>query len=137
MPYSTHFVSQVAGAFIISLVLGLPAAPNISPPQGGCKASVYPPQIIQPSVAFSTSPSTTEAIPLFGWQHSPHHVQFGAKRDLPGVLQKHGRDYRHFGHDTELRMPYSTRFVSQTGEARAVVAEPAATAAPPRQLCAV
>ncbi|KAG0438983.1 hypothetical protein HPB47_016796, partial [Ixodes persulcatus] len=71
--------------------------------------------IIQPSVAFSTSPSTTEAIPLFGWQHSPHHVQFGAKRGVPGVLQKHGRDYRHFGHDTELRMPYSTHFVSQVG----------------------
>ncbi|KAG0429071.1 hypothetical protein HPB47_024007 [Ixodes persulcatus] len=116
MPYSTHFVSQVAGAFIISLVLGLPAAPNISPPQGGCKASVYPPQIIQPSVAFSTSPSTMEAIPLFGWQHSPHHVQFGVKRGVPGVLQKHGRDYRHFGHDTELRVPYSTHFVSQSFE---------------------
>ncbi|KAM7298538.1 uncharacterized protein ISCGN_019132 [Ixodes scapularis] len=117
MPYSTHFVSQVAGAFIISLVIGLPAAPNISPPQGGCKASVYPPQIIQPSVAFSTSPSTTEAIPLFGWQHSPHHVQFGAKRGVPGVLQKHGRDYPHFGHDTELRMPYSSHFVSQVAGA--------------------
>ncbi|KAG0418964.1 hypothetical protein HPB47_004462, partial [Ixodes persulcatus] len=103
----------VASAVLTVLLLGFPAAPIFGPTQEDFETNGYPMLMLPPLTVSSASPSATESTQFYGWQHRLRHVRLGGRMGVLGGLQKRGNFFRQFGHDTELRMPYSSHFVPQ------------------------
>ncbi|KAM7309950.1 uncharacterized protein ISCGN_006922 [Ixodes scapularis] len=113
MRYSCRIVSQVAGAFFVTFLLGSSASPlDLAPNQvpRNDNFSSIPPQFAEQDWHRTVFVSSSTECSTVGWQRCS---SCGDKR---GVFKR--KPYApSFGHDTDCRMRYSCRIVSQVAGA--------------------